>query len=74
MVIGASLRGEGKAIFMSSHDIFRAKAMADRVGIMRNGRIIEILDRETLKTADLQQIYLDCMEDVAAGATSAKVE
>lgn len=68
------LKSEGKAIFMSSHDIFRAKAIADRVGIMRNGKIVEILDKEALKTADLQQIYLECMEEVVAGATSAKVE
>jgi len=69
-----SLRSEGKAVFMSSHDIFRAKAIADRVGIMRNGKLVEILDKEKLKTADLQQIYLECMEQVVAGATSAQVE
>lgn len=62
-----SLREEGKAIFMSSHDIFRAKALADRVGIMRHGNIVETLDSATLKTADLQTIYLDCMEDIVAG-------
>jgi len=27
-----SLRGEGKAILMSTHDIFRAKEIADVVG------------------------------------------
>lgn len=67
------LRAEGKAIFMSSHDIFRAKAIADRVGIMRSGKIVEILEKEAVQTADLQQIYLECMEEVVAGATSAKV-
>lgn len=68
------LRAEGKAIMMSSHDIFRAKTIADRVGIMRNGQIVKILDREELDTVDLEQIYLKEMKSVEAGATSAKVE
>jgi ABC-2 type transport system ATP-binding protein len=68
------LRAENKAIMMSSHDIFRAKAIADRVGIMRNGQIVKILDRKELETVDLEQIYLEEMKSVEAGATSAKVE
>lgn len=68
------LRAEKKAILMSSHDIFRARAIADRVGIMRNGKIIQILDRETLKNVDLEKIYLESMDTIEAGATSAKVE
>ena len=32
------LRKQGKAILMSTHDIFRAKEVADRVGIMKEGR------------------------------------
>ncbi len=68
------LRAEGKAIMMSSHDIFRAKAIADRVGIMRSGQIVKILDRKELETVDLEQIYLEEMKSVEAGATSAKVE
>ncbi len=69
-----ALRAEGKAIFMSSHDIFRARQIADRVGIMRNGKIINILDREQLEHEDLEKIYLESMARVEAGATSAKVD
>ena len=71
--IVSGLRAEGKAIFMSSHDIFRAKDAADRIGIMRNGKLVEILNKEQIKTADLQKIYMECMEAVMAGATSAGV-
>ncbi len=69
-----ALRSEGKAILMSSHDIFRARQIADRVGIMRNGKIINILDREQLEHEDLEKIYLESMARVEAGATSAKVD
>jgi len=68
------LRKENKAILMSSHDIFRARAIADRVGIMRSGKIIQILDKGELKDVDLEKIYLESMDRVEAGATSAKVE
>jgi ABC-2 type transport system ATP-binding protein len=68
------LRKEKKAILMSSHDIFRVRAIADRVGIMRSGKIIHIMGKDELKDVDLEKIYLESMESVEAGATSAKVE
>jgi ABC-2 type transport system ATP-binding protein len=68
------LRRDGKAIFMSTHDVFRAKSIADRVGIMRSGKLVEVLDRDRLQGVDLEQMYLEYMADVEAGATSVKVE
>lgn len=67
------LKDENRAILMSSHDIFRAKAIADRVGIMRRGQLIEVIDRSKLDIVDLEQIYLETMEGEKAGATSAEV-
>lgn len=69
-----SLKEEGKSILMSSHDIFRAKSIADKIGIMRSGKIVEILDRDVFVNQDLETLYLECMQDVEAGATSAKVD
>ena len=51
------LKAEGKAIFMSSHDIFRAEIVADRVGIMSNGRIVQELDRANMGHQDLETLY-----------------
>ncbi len=68
------LRAEGKAVLMSSHDIFRARAIADRVGIMRSGILLEVIDKERIQQVDLEQIYLECMRDTQAGATSAVVD
>ena len=68
------LKAEGRAILMSSHDIFRVKSMADRAGIMRSGKLLEMLDREQIVTKDLERLYLQYMEAEAAGATSAKVQ
>ena len=69
-----ALKSEDRAILMSSHDIFRVKSMADRVGIMRSGKILEVLDREQIESQDLEKLYLEYMKAEAAGATSAKVE
>jgi ABC-type multidrug transport system ATPase subunit len=55
----AELRAENKAIWMTTHDIFRAKAVADRVGIMSEGSLVKILTREELEEADLEKIYID---------------
>lgn len=62
----AGLKGEGKAIFMSTHDIFRAKAVADRVGIMKEGRLAMVRTREEFLEENLEKIYLDYMQEVAA--------
>lgn len=53
-----SLRDEGKAILMSTHDIFRAKELADRVAFMRGGRIVAQRTREELVGEDLEELYL----------------
>jgi ABC-2 type transport system ATP-binding protein len=55
------LRKRGKAILMSTHDIFRAKDVADRVGIMKEGRKVMERTREELQYENLERLYLDYM-------------
>ena len=57
------LRDQDKAILMCTHDIFRAKAIADRVGIMKEGRLVMLRDREEFLEEDLEKIYLDYMQE-----------
>ena len=64
------LRGEGKAVFMSTHDIFRARTLADRVGIMKAGRLIMERTRRELEAEDLEKLYLDYMYGAEAGGGS----
>ena len=70
----AGLKAEGRAILMSSHDIFRVKSMADRAGIMRSGKLLEVLDRDDMANKDLEKIYLEYMKAELAGATSAEIK
>ena len=68
MALLRELRGEGRAIFMSTHDIFRAKEEADRLGIMKDGRLVSVLTRAELVAANLEQLYIQYMDFEAPAA------
>ena len=57
----ADLRSRGKAILVATHDIFRATEIADRIGIMKEGRKVMERTRAELEQEDLQTLYLDYM-------------
>jgi ABC-2 type transport system ATP-binding protein len=54
------LRGSGVAMLMATHDIFRAKDVANRIGIMKDGRLVNILDnsRNALHAKEIEELYL----------------
>ncbi|MCD6115482.1 ABC transporter ATP-binding protein [bacterium] len=60
------LKEKGKSIFMSTHDIFRAKTVADRVGIMKEGRLVMMRTREEFLEENLEKLYLDYMQEKTA--------
>jgi ABC-2 type transport system ATP-binding protein len=62
-----NLRGEGKSILMSTHDIFRAREISDTVGIMNEGRLVMQAEKNELTDQDLEQLYMKYM----AGYTKA---
>ena len=57
----AALKAEGKAILMSTHDIFRAKEIADTIAIMNFGKIIMQKPSRELAGSDLEQLYMQYM-------------
>jgi ABC-2 type transport system ATP-binding protein len=65
MSLLVSLRNAGAAILMSTHDLFRAKAHATRVGIMREGRLHATLGREEIAAQDIEALYLEVMQGAA---------
>jgi ABC-2 type transport system ATP-binding protein len=62
------LREEKKSIWMTTHDIFRAKQIADRVGIMVAGNLMKIFTRSELEQADLESIYVEYVSQPAEQA------
>jgi len=59
------MRDKGKSIFISSHDIFRAKSIADRVGFMLQGKLVMMKTSEELKGEDLNKLYIEYMHEHA---------
>jgi len=57
-----ALRDDGCSVLMSTHDVFRASDVSDRVGIMKEGRLAMVRSAEELADQDLKRIYLDYMK------------
>lgn len=52
------LANEGTTIFMATHDIFRAKEVANRIGIMKKGNLISEIKAEEISANELEDLYL----------------
>ncbi|WP_411726308.1 ABC transporter ATP-binding protein [Methyloglobulus sp.] len=50
--------GSGLAVLMATHDLFNAKQVADRIGIMKAGRLVEEFDAHTVAHDELEHKYL----------------
>lgn len=64
------LRDEGKAILMSTHDIFRAKEIADYVGILNKGTMVFQKSRAELAHVNLEELYVEYMAGYMDETTS----
>ena len=63
----AAFRSAGCAVLIATHDLFRAKECATRIGIMRAGKLVELIDAADVDAAEIERIYLSHMhEDQAA--------
>jgi len=51
-------KGEGRAILCLGSDIFYASEIADRVGFIKNGRLLFEADAAELKEMDIKGLYL----------------
>ncbi len=52
------LSANGTAILMATHDIFRAKEVAHRIGIMKEGNLVSVIDAKDISANELEQLYL----------------
>lgn len=57
------LSGNGVAVLMATHDLFRAKESGTRVGIMKHGTLVAQHATDEFGHADLERIYLEHMRD-----------
>jgi ABC-2 type transport system ATP-binding protein len=48
----------GTTVLMASHDLFRVKETADRIGIIHQGKLLKSLQAAEVTANDLEEIYL----------------
>lgn len=53
------LAADGVAVLMATHDLFRAREVARRVGILREGRLVQELETSGVSHIELERIYLE---------------
>ena len=56
------MKRRGTAILMATHDIFRAKEVGNRIGIMRAGHLLEEIDPSIVSHTDIESIYVRHMQ------------
>ena len=56
-----NLRDSGKALLITLQDLFWVRQLADRIGILQEGRQILTRTREELRSESLEKLYLDFM-------------
>lgn len=59
------LRADGAAVLMTTHDLFRAKELGGTIGIMRAGRMVEVVDASAVGARDLERLYLHHMRSAS---------
>lgn len=57
------LAANGVAVLMATHDLFRAKEVGHRLGIMKRGRLLDVIDATAVDHSEIERIYLEHMHD-----------
>jgi ABC-2 type transport system ATP-binding protein len=52
---------QGTAVLLTAHDLFRARAVATRIGILAGGRLVAENAARELSDADLERLYLEAV-------------
>lgn len=58
------VRDDGRTVFLSSHTLSEVERVADRVGIIRHGRLITVESVSSLKTKAIRKLEIEFAETV----------
>lgn len=59
-------RDSGAAVLMVTHDLFRAREVGTRIGLMREGRLLRCIAARDISAAELESLYLEEIGRTAA--------
>ena len=57
------LKNGGTTILLATHDIFHVCSISTRVGMLRDGQLVDLLDAESLSAYELEKLYLSRMRE-----------
>ena len=57
-VIIKELADKGTSVLMATHDIFRAKEVANRIGIMKQGNLSSTIESKDISANELEELYI----------------
>jgi len=57
------LADKGATILMASHDIFRVREVCHRIGILKQGKLVNEIRSEDVSATELEQLYLSFMKN-----------
>jgi ABC-2 type transport system ATP-binding protein len=63
-----ALARDGAAVLMVTHDLFRAREIASRIGIMKAGSLVENVVAASVSHSQLERVYLDHMREADSAA------
>jgi ABC-2 type transport system ATP-binding protein len=58
------------AVLMATHDLFRAKEVGDRIGIMNGGRLLSMVDAKEVSHSQLEELYLTTISSAQTRSTA----
>lgn len=61
----SSLREEGVAVLMATHDLFRSREVGTHIGIMKRGKLISHFAADDVSHKDLESLYLEHMHEAS---------
>ena len=57
------LAADGATILMASHDIFRVRESCDRIGILKQGKLLHEILSSDVTSNELESLYLNFIKD-----------
>lgn len=61
---------EGVAMLMATHDIFRAKEVGDRIGIMSAGHLANVVNAREITHSRVEELYMETISSVSSHSSS----
>ncbi|MGQ9804760.1 MAG: ABC transporter ATP-binding protein [Chlorobiales bacterium] len=58
-----SISDKDVAVLMATHDLFRAKEVGSRLGVMKQGELVAVLNADDVAHSDLEKLYLEFMRE-----------